>query len=595
MAITKTNFINFSRCPRYVALSEIKKDKLNADITYEEYLEEELEYKLKDVLSNMYEEDEDLIDVVNPQLEVMMKYYKEVEILAGKKVSKIFSNKTTYGESTFSQKSFEFQNGFFKYLCYVDIYNEDKNVIEVKATTSKKFLDLVGGKEKVSIFYKSGEIYKLKNFNKDDMDEKTYNKLISKLKDKYSTVGKYVYDLSVQRFFAENSNNKDMKYYLAVLNHEYVFDGNYIDNKPDYKDDIISIFDFTDITYSMLETIKEDMLKIEKYLLTMDASECKLGDYCEYKKPTECKFKKVCFSMIPKSNSSLNYMNNGFGFKDENGVVYKKLDLINNKYINMLDVPIEWIKNPNHIIQRDALENNTPYINKEKIKLALNELKYPIYHLDFETFPCPLPRFYNEKCYSQSVFQFSLHIEREENKCDKDKDHYEYLSNDFNKDIRKEIAEKLCEYIDPSKGTLFAQNVSFEKNIIKTLSETFPEYKEKLNKMLDIAYDLLYIVRGNTKFYLENNYSEVESKIVNYYHKDLSGSYSLKKTLSVFSNLKYEDLDVKNGVEALVTYASFLKMSKKEFEIKFKSLLEYCKMDTYAMVAILQRLRELVM
>ena len=30
MAITKTNFINYSRCPRYVALDDIKHEKLNS-------------------------------------------------------------------------------------------------------------------------------------------------------------------------------------------------------------------------------------------------------------------------------------------------------------------------------------------------------------------------------------------------------------------------------------------------------------------------------------------------------------------------------------------------------------------------------------
>ena len=37
MAVTKTDFINFTRCRRYVALEEIRKEKLDADISYEEY------------------------------------------------------------------------------------------------------------------------------------------------------------------------------------------------------------------------------------------------------------------------------------------------------------------------------------------------------------------------------------------------------------------------------------------------------------------------------------------------------------------------------------------------------------------------------
>ena len=53
-----------------------------------------------------------------------------------------------------------------------------------------------------------------------------------------------------------------------------------------------------------------------------------------------------------------------------------------------------------------------------------NNLEYPIYHLDFETFPCPIPRFFGEKPYTQSCFEFSLHIEKEEGICDIEKDNY---------------------------------------------------------------------------------------------------------------------------------------------------------------------------
>jgi hypothetical protein len=90
------------------------------------------------------------------------------------------------------------------------------------------------------------------------------------------------------------------------------------------------------------------------------------------------------------------------------------------------------------------------------------------------------------------------------------------------------------------------------------------------------------------------NYDEEEAKKVNYYHKNLSGSYSIKKTLPVFSDLKYDDLDVKNGTQALVTYAMFSSMTKEEREFKYKSLIEYCKQDTWAMVVILDKIRELV-
>jgi hypothetical protein len=616
MAITKTNFINYSRCPRYVALKEIKKERLNADISYKEYIEEELDEKVRELIDSMYDIDEDgneedLIDLEDPQLEVMMPYYKKIEELAGKKVEEIFKGKSIYAESTFSQESFDFIDNGIKYLCYVDIYNEneDINIIEVKATTSKKYLeDLKTGyrstskekHDKYSLFYKDNRgIYNLKeelnNWNMlDEMPLDNYKKNRNKLMDRFSSVGKYIHDLAVQRMIIEKSGVKKANYYLAVLNHEYVFDGTYKNSNPEYKSDIISVFDFTKITEEMQELVLEEKKTIEKYIMQMNAEPCNIGNFCEYKLPSKCKFCKICFKHIPKSNSSLSYMNNGYGFKDEFGDVHKGLDLINEGYLNMLDIPESWIKNPNHKIQRECLITHKPYINKKKINIAIKNLKYPIYHLDFETFPCPLPRFNGEKCYSQSPFQFSLHIENEPGKCDKEENHYGFLSKDFNIDCREELASKLCEYIDTNSGTVFAQNVSFEKSRLKELSEIFPEYKNKLIKMLDMASDLLYIVRNNSKLYLELGLDEEEAKTINYYHEDLSGSYSIKKTLPVFGDLKYSDLDVTNGTEALVTYATFPKLTKEEYNKKYNSLIEYCKQDTWAMVLILNKLISIV-
>lgn len=622
MAITKTNFINYSRCPRYVALAEIKKDRLRAEVSYEQYKKEELDEKIRELLGSMYEIDEegneeDLIDVKNPQLEVMMPYYKEIERLAGQKIEHLFGGKSIYAESTFSQKSFCFDEDAIKYMCYVDIYNEvdnSINIIEVKATTSSKYIDgLATGHrstkdkkyEKFPIFYKDEKgIYhlkeELKSWNiKDEMPVENYNVNHNKLMNRFESVGKYVYDLAVQRMMVERSYKgedvSNIHYYLAVLNHEYVFDGKYENNNPAYTDDIITLFDFTTLTKEMLDIIEEDKKRVERCLDEMNVSECPLGKHCEYKKPTECKFTKICFSKIPKYNSALSYMNNGSGFKDEDGYTHKGLELINEGYINMLDIPDAWIKNTNHNIQRKALITHTPYINKEKINLAIKDLKYPIYHLDFETFPCPLPRFKGEKCYMQSPFQFSLHIEREPGVCDKDKDHYGFLATNFYEDCREELVKKLCEYIDVDNGgTVFAQNVAFEKGRITELSEVFPEYKTKLLKMVDMASDLLYIVRNNSKFYKDLGFSEEEAKTVNYYHEKLSGSYSIKKTLPVFSDLSYKDLDVQNGTEALVTYATFPKLSTEEYNVKYNSLIEYCKQDTWAMVVILDKLRTIV-
>ena len=618
MAITKTDFIEYSRCPRYVALEKVNKERLDADVSYEEYKQKEYRLAIEELLSSMYETNEDQlqskVDVKNRQLEAMMDYYKKVEEEAGKTIEKMFPGKTIYALETQNQESFDCSYKGLKFICYVDIYNEQEdeiNIIEVKSTTSKKYVNLQGGypkAQKYSIFQKHNNIFKLKeeipNYKiEDEMPLNTYMDLREKLKNRFG-IGSYIYDLAVQRFIIEgeykNSKNQNISkihYYLAVLNADYIFDGTYEGNTPIYKTDgnnneLITLFDMNKITAEMQPMIKKDADQIYENLKNSNAKPCPLGSFCNYKKQTQCKFfNSVCGEQIPKKNSSLSYIHNIKGFKDEFGNYHKGLNLINEGYIDLMDIPENWIKNPNHKIQRECVKTKTPYINARKIHKAIEQLEYPLYHLDFETFPCPVPRFQGESPFTQSPFEFSLHIEHTPGVCDEIKDNIVFLAT-TTFDEREKLIKTLLKYINPNQGTLFAQNVAFEKGRIKELANCFPKYKEDLMKIHDRGFDLLWIINNNQKLFEQLGFQE-DGKLVNYYHKDLSGSYSIKKTLPIFSKLTYENLEVKNGTDAIIEYANYHKMSKEELVIKQEALRIYCRQDTWAMVEILNALRKL--
>lgn len=623
MAITKTDFINYTRCKRYAALEEIKKEKWDADISYKEYKEKELNDSLGEIVSSIYElneetnEEIDITEKVDRQLEAMMEYYKTVEKEAGRISEKTFGGKSIYAERTKDQECFDFSMNGFRYICYVDIYNENDdviNIIEVKATTSKKYKDLMAGHKKClkysiwecinNINYLKGE---LDGYNLEaEMPLEEYEKKREKLFDRFH-LGQYVYDLAIQRYFIENEHKstktseklQKFHYYLGVLNAEYIFDGTYEKGMPVYNPDedgneLITFFDMTKITEEYQKYIDSDREQLERNLLDLEASSQPLGIYCGYKKRTECKyFSVVCGKSIPKKNSSLNYIYNASGFVKEDNTRIKGLELINEGYINMLDIPEEWITKRYHQLQRESLQFDKVYVDKEKISMGLKQLEYPIYHLDFETMPCPVPRFKGEWPYIQSPFEFSLHIESAPGVCDKDKDNIVFLAKTHN-DEREEMIKMMLKYMDPNKGTLFAQNVTFEKGRIKELARIFPEYKNDLMKLHDRGFDLLWLVNTNSKMYEELGFSEERAKTFNFYDKRLSGSFSIKKTLPVFSDLSYDNLVVKNGTEAIVEYANYEKMSKEEFELKYQALITYCKQDTWAMVEILNALRELV-
>ena len=81
-----------------------------------------------------------------------------------------------------------------------------------------------------------------------------------------------------------------------------------------------------------------------------------------------------------------------------------------------------------------------------------------------------------------------------------------------------------------------------------------------------------------------------------YYTKDMRGSFSIKKVSpALLPNLTYEGMAISGGGDAMNIYATLhLLEDKKEVEQIRKDLLEYCKLDTFAMVKLLDKLEQVI-
>lgn len=605
MKISKTRFLNYLRCTRFAALFEIYKQKEQAIVSFSESLDdlisEENKYKKQVLLENMFEYDEEndeeinLIEQENPQLDVMMPYYQKIEELSANKIRRLYGGDIVYSMDTSQQKRFETEINGYHFYAFLDGYQEDDKkvrIVESKATTSKKYTELSytikRGEPKKFVFVESPDgILRLRHELGLDTDDK-YFEILEKLKNRMDKMGRYVYDIAYQRFIIEKIHlKKPTEYYLAVLNREYQFDGRKDENnEPIYSDDIITLIDVTWLTEQMMPLVEADCETVISHLDYMQATHVPLGKHCQRNDSRQCIFYDLCHGeVLPKKNSVFTLFNLHHGLKDEHGEKHYAYDLINEGMVGLTDVPYNWLREENKI-QYEAVVTHEPQVKKDVIKSLLSKLEYPLYHLDFETFPGPLPRFKGERPYDQSVFQFSLHIEREPGVCHKDQDHIEFLATDHD-DHRKELVELLINSIG-DKGHVIAYNYGFEKSRMKELANIFPEYHDKLMDLVNRTFDLRDLLKGNKKQFGE------EAKWL-YYHEGLQGSYSIKKVLPIFvPELTYKGLDVANGVDAVVTYAKFPTMNKEEFKLKKQALLYYCKQDTWAMVAILDKLRQMV-
>ena len=81
-----------------------------------------------------------------------------------------------------------------------------------------------------------------------------------------------------------------------------------------------------------------------------------------------------------------------------------------------------------------------------------------------------------------------------------------------------------------------------------------------------------------------------------YYHPDQQGSYSIKKVAGPLLGHGYEDLDIQDGMAAVVAWRRALEpdITPDERERQRRALLAYCGRDTALMHEIIEKIRALV-
>ncbi len=648
MNISKTLFKNLSRCPSFSAyydmylnrfLHEVK--EIDGEPITNEVVDEVINLNLNDndfepneklasIFSEMFDDEtgEDLTIFTNAQMEAFKDTFTEVERLASIYIEELIGKKVVASTDTYAQKKYSYRLNGNDFYCYLDIFYEDEDIIkifEVKATTSSKYdkFMITINKEKIPLFIKGNNgIMKFigndivgmdvggKPVEQKKIDEKKKN-----LFNRYAKEGKYIYDLAVERHIVENSikqsvdsKKKNIEYYLVVLNAEYHFDGKYdSDNKPIYGKDpdgnaLFKVYDMTSITEEFMPIIDIERDEILKNINDLKINTKCLGKCCDYKKTTQCKFYKICMKNVLKDGSILEYLSKQYAFSeptdDGKNHFIDVFDLINQGMYMIPDAK-DYLTKKENIKQYECYVNNETYMDKERVKYVLGEIRYPIYHLDFESYNCPLPRFKGERPYEQSVFQYSLHKEIAPGICDLVKDHTEFLAKDH-LDHRKELVEQMIHDIDLSNGgCVMVYNKAFENSRMKEMGDFFPEYRKDLDKIRDHIFDLLDALKGNEKLFDAILPKEAKDRFkeeprFTFYHNNMHGSFSIKKILPLFTNLTYANLVVKNGTEAIVTYGQLPTLTEQEYNNKYLALRVYCRQDTWAMVEILRGLRNAV-
>ena len=294
----------------------------------------------------------------------------------------------------------------------------------------------------------------------------------------------------------------------------------------------------------MIDELRSDLLGGEPQI--------DIGPHCS--DPYDCDFIPYCWQHIPE-NSIFDLRGNGV----------KKWNLYEQGIIRFDQIPLEMLnKNQRH--QVEATLNQQDSIDPDAVATFLDTLWYPLYHLDFETFNTAIPKYDGTRPYQQVPFQYSLHVQQE---AGAEPEHYEFLA-EPDVDPRRQLIEQLLDLI-PEDGCVLTYNQTFEKGVLRDLADLFPDLAGEIGKHMENVRDLMVPFRRR-----------------DVYRWQMRGSYSIKEVLpAMVPDLSYAGMAVADGMAAMQAYHDMCAMDPgEELDQLRASMLEYCRLDTLAMVRI---------
>ncbi|MGH7233432.1 MAG: DUF2779 domain-containing protein [Nitrospiraceae bacterium] len=220
------------------------------------------------------------------------------------------------------------------------------------------------------------------------------------------------------------------------------------------------------------------------------------------------------------------------------------------------------------ILQR-RIRDNVEWIGPGLLA-ALQRVRYPVHHLDFETFMPAVPKYQRTRPYQAIPVQWSNHVESDDGQVR----HDDYLCMEP-RDGREELIVALLQSLG-REGSICVYS-AYERSTLERLADLFPSLKSEIQHVIGRLWDLFPIIREH------------------YYHPAFEGSFSIKSVLpAVMPALGYQDLEIQEGGIAAREY---YRMVFEEMDLVEKlrireALLKYCERDTLAMLELRRALSQ---
>jgi predicted RecB family nuclease len=351
----------------------------------------------------------------------------------------------------------------------------------------------------------------------------------------------HIDDLAVQAYVLAGAGIKLVGTCLMHINTQYVYDGKRLD-----LDQLFAVHDLSDHVAARRAKVVTRLAEMKAMLAVPVPPVVEPSGHCQT--PYECPFWDFCTKEKPSR----------WIFHLPGGVqTFQSLAKLGVTTID--DIPAGF-----HLsINQRRMRNNVEWVSSQ-LKATLETVRYPVHHLDFETFMPAIPKFPQTRPYQTIPTQWSNHVEFDNG----DITHAEYLCLDP-KDPREELVVELLESLG-QEGSICVYS-GYERAILERLADLLPTLRSNLQRVMARLWDLFPVIRDH------------------YYHPAFEGSYSIKAVLpAVVPSLGYGDLDIQEGgMAAQVYYQMVFDETDLMEKARLKeALLHYCKRDTLAMLEL---------
>ncbi|MBT4033815.1 MAG: DUF2779 domain-containing protein [Candidatus Marinimicrobia bacterium] len=304
------------------------------------------------------------------------------------------------------------------------------------------------------------------------------------------------------------------------------------------------------------------------------------------------------------------------------------------------DLPnYDFYLNERQLLQVDlTLADEKSEVFAPELRNEMNSWTFPLHFIDFETSMVALPFTRGRKPYEQVAFQFSAHTLHEDGSME----HHEWIDTNQGVFPNYEFVRQLKAVLEKDDGTIFKYSPHENTVLNQIKTQMLDDDESKYGNLIEWIETITSWNEGGVKGSGYRNMVDLLQIVRKYYyHPDMGGSNSIKKVLPAVmtgdavkknysrpldfgthlkgrvlwelnpetgkpenpyhllpgqygdldlnqDELILEDANIQEGGAAMMAYAKmqFTDMTDEEREALRNALLQYCELDTLAMVMI---------